>query len=432
MWAIELTVMAMMIAFNAVFAAYEIALASLSPARLRVLALEKRAGSSAAVYMKENMEASLAVVQLGITLVGAIAAATGGAGAGEIIMPWLIGEFGLSPTWAQIAAIALVVAPLTALTIMFGELAPKVLAIRHQEWVCLKLSPAMQGFGFAVWPIVWLFETGVGLLTDWSLPGSLAESSELQELSALARLARASRLIGVREENIIHGAARLSSRTIREIMLPAEHIGMLTLNETVGNSLVAAHLDMHTRFPVTEKKGDPQSIIGYVNFKDLVACLRLNPDNPSLQAIVRPIPRLEDSLVISACLERLIRERTHIALVVDDDQVIGMITMEDILEELVGDIQDEYDRLPAQLVPVGHAWLAGGGVSLEQLKTRAGIDLLKDMPAGAARNLNEWVVGHLAAPVQGGEIVERDGVRILIRKVRRQKVLEAQLSEKKT
>jgi putative hemolysin len=427
-WIFELMVMAVMIAFNAVFAAYEIALASVSPARLRVLNLEKKPGAAAALYMKVNMEASLAVVQLGITLVGTIAAATGGAGAGEQIAPWLEAELGLASGPAQVLAIACVVAPLTALTIMFGELVPKVLAIRHQDAVCLRLSPFMQGFGYAVWPIVWLFETGVNLIANLGHPAQPTSASELQDLSAMARLARASRLIGAHEEKIIQAAARLSSRPVREIVLPAEHIGMLALNESVGSSLILAHLDMHTRFPVADERGNAQTIVGYVNFKDLVSCLKLNPDDPTLKAIVRPILKLDADQPISACLERMIRERTHIALVASGEKVVGMITLEDIVEELVGDIQDEYDRLPVHVVASGNAWVAGGGSGLEQLKTRTGLDLVGDLPPQAARNLNEWVIGHLGKPVQGGEIIERHGLRVLVRKVRRQKVLEAQLS----
>lgn len=430
MWIAELVVMALMIVLNAVFAAYEIALATVSPAKLRVLALEKRAGAPAALYMKENMEASLAVVQLGITLVGTIAGATGGAGASESIAPWLESRFGLANRPAQILAIALVVAPLTALTIMFGELVPKVLAIRNQEKVCLTMSPFMRGFGYAVWPIVWLFETGVNLVVNLGQAAGANPANELQDLSALARLARASRLIGAREESIIQAAAKLSSRPVREIMLPAEHIGMLALNEPVGVSLISAHLDMHTRFPVAEDRSNPQTTVGYVNFKDLVACLRLNPDDPTLKSIVRPILRLDVGQPISACLERMIRERTHIALVCQGSAVVGMITLEDILEELVGDIQDEYDRLPVHVVSSGTAWVAGGGSALEQLKSRCGIDLTADLPPQGARNLSEWVIGHLGKPIQGGEVIERQGARVLVRKVRRQKVLEAQLSRR--
>lgn len=430
----SLVVMAAMVLVNAVFAAYEIALASTSASRLQALAAENRRGASPALRMKKGMEASLAMIQLGITLVGTIAAATGGAGAEETIEPALRG-IGLSSNWAQAAAIALVVIPLTALTIVVGELVPKLFALRNKEWVCLQLSLPMSWFAFSIWPAVWVLEslatTGVNWIDRWHRRRGVASETdvgELQELRAIASLARTARLIGAREESIILGAARLSSRPVSEIMLPAEHIGMLTLNDTVTDCLVAAHLDMHTRFPLTERTGDPQAIIGYVNFKDIVAHMRLSPHESSLRGILRAIVSVPADLPISSTLESLMRQHTHIALVRNQaGLVVGMITLEDIIEELVGDIQDEYDLLPVHAVASGRGWVAGGGISLSRLQELTGIDLSADPPQNGAHNLSGWVIGHLGQIVRGGEVLEHGGVRVVVRKVRRQQVLEAQI-----
>jgi putative hemolysin len=166
MFGVELFVM-LVIGINSVFAAYELGLASVTVARLKLLAQEKRPGAAAALYMKENMEASLAVVQLGITLAGAVAAAVGGAGAEESLAPLLRDRLNLSPGFADFLSIVLVVLPLTAVTIMFGELVPKVFALRNKEAVCLALSPAMRWFSLVVWPAVWLFETGMTAVMSW-------------------------------------------------------------------------------------------------------------------------------------------------------------------------------------------------------------------------------------------------------------------------
>jgi magnesium and cobalt exporter, CNNM family len=435
MGVIELAVMLAMIAFNGVFAAYEIALAAVAVARLQILKHENRRGADSALYMKENMEGSLAGIQIGITLFGAIAAATGGAGAEEVIGPWLRLSLGLPKTLAEVAAVAIVVIPLTAFTITFGELVPKVFALRNKEWVCLFLSPAMYWFTVSVWPAVWFFETVVSAIADWGerrfrrFSGTAQpEAMELQELHASVALARTSRLIGHREERIILGAARLSSRFIREIMLDAENIDMLAVSDSTADCLIKAHLDMHTRFPVSERAGDPQAITGYVNFKDIVAHMRLSPHDPSLRAILRAIPSFRDDTPISAVLENLMRERTHIALVRDArGRVLGMITLEDIIEELVGDIQDEYDLLPVHIAASGEGWVAGGGVSLTRLREVTGIDLSTDPPPTQVHNLNGWIAAHLGRAVTGGEILERKSARIVVRKVRRQQVLEAQI-----
>lgn len=438
---VELCAMAIMVVFNGVFAGYEIALAAVTAARLHVLVGENRTGAKAALYMKQNMEASLATVQVAITLIGATAAAIGGAGAAEGIKPFLQERIGFSPATAAVLAIAMIVVPLTFMMIMFGELVPKVFSLRNKEWVCLRLSPVMRWFCFSVWPAVWLFETCVTTMVAWSErrwrpqlnPMGKSEAVELLELRAHAASARASRLIGEREEGIILGAARLSSQTVREIMLPAEFISMLSVDNSLEECLIVAHLEMHTRFPVAERSGDPQSIIGYVNFKDLVALMRLSrPRDASLRAILRPLSNLDADLLLTTCLERLIREHTHIVLIRDaGEKVVGLITLEDILEELVGDIQDEYDRLPVHVVKSGWAWVVGGGLGLERMKELTGIDLAADQPPTPPeedlRNVSDWIVGHLQKRLRSGDVIERPRLRVVVRKVRRQKVLEAQV-----
>jgi len=441
MWSIELAVMLAMIAVNGLFAGYEIALASLTVGRLQLLVQEARAGAKAALYMKQNMEASLAAVQLGITLVGAIAAATGGAGAEGSITPFFQQRLGLPESYASLLAITVVVVPLTIVTILFGELVPKVFTLRNKEWVCLRLSPAMQYFSYLVWPAVWFFENAVTGVMDWAerlwrprMDGpARSESAEMQDLRASVAWARLSRLIGHQQERIILGAAHLSSRPVREVMLPADHMRMLNLDDSLMQSMITAHLDMHTRFPVTEKAEDPQAVVGYVTFKDLVAHMRLAPQQPSLKAITRAIASVRDDVPLAACLERLIREHNHIALIRDaSDRVLGMITMEDILEELVGDIQDEYDRLPSHVMPAGEAWVVGGGIPLDKLREATSIDLTADLPRPDTKTLSDWIVGHLPHDLEAGEDLERNGRRFLIRKVRREKVMEAQITPSQT
>lgn len=425
-----------MVGCNALFAAYEIALASASLGRLKALADAHRAGARAALAMKQNMEASLAALQLGITLVGAIAAATGGADADEMIVPYLEHTFGFSPRTAHVLSLAILVIPLSAVTIVVGELIPKVFALKHKEWVCLKLSPPMQALTTIVYPAVWVLEGSVRTLLSWSerrwtptIGGHKAEVTEMQELRAVVALARTSRLIGGQEEKIILGAARLSSRPISEIMIPTRDIFTLDVSMSMSESLVQAHADMHTRFPVCAKPGDPQTICGYVNFKDIVSELRLAPDQPSLRGIMRAMPDLPEDLSIAASLQRMTHEHVHIALVRNRKaEIVGMVTMEDILEELVGEIEDEYDRVPGHVAEVGVGWVMGGGVALERLEQITGVKLDRNrLPAGV-RTLHDWISAHLERPPRGGDIIKAQGLRVLVRKLRRQRVLEAQVS----
>lgn len=437
MWTVELIVIAVLILVNGVFAGFEIALATVDKSRLQALFADGFRGSAAALRMKHSMESSLAVVQLGITLVGASAAATGGAGAEELIEPLLLG-WGLSAGVAQFLAIAIVVAPLTVLTIIFGELVPKVFSLRNQEWVCLRLSPMMELFAYSVWPAVWFLETCVHWITRWTTPASqlqkqsATDDSATQELHRAAALARASRVIGHREQGIIMSASRLASTPVQNIVLPSEFISMLVADQPLDDALLSAYQDMHTRFPVTEEPGNPQKIIGYVNFKDIVVALRRSPQKPSLRSLIRPVHIFEPHTSVADCLEHLMREHLHIALVRDAANVIfGLVTMEDIVEELLGEIHDEFDRMPAYLAPAGEGWIAGGFVTLNRLRDAAGIHL---EPAGErpVLMLNDWITERLGRPARGGDEIEIDAWKIHVRKTRRSLVQEAHLSRPAT
>jgi putative hemolysin len=432
-WKLELVVIAAMIASNSVFAGYEIALASIGLGRLQALDRQRRRGAKTALRMKQRMEASLAVVQLGITLVGATAAATGGSGAEESIEPFLRQQ-GLSPGVSEFLAIGLVVAPLTVVTIIVGELVPKVFSLRNKEWVCLTLSPPMYWFSRSVWPAVWFLERTVTWIMRWSTgrgqrsgAGSSADGA-VQEIHEAASLARMSRLIGHREEGIIVSASRLAATPLSRVMLPAEYIGMLSTSQSLSEALITAHQEMHTRFPVTEEAGNPERIIGYVNFKDIVAALRVSPTEPSLLNMVRRLPRFDAKMSVADCLEHLIREHNHIALVRDaDGKTVGLVTLEDIVEELVGEIYDEFDRTPSYLTPAGPGWIAGGFVQLTQLRERTGIELppVSEKPL---YTLNDWVVERLGRPPRGGDEIVEKTFRIMVRKTRQILVQEAYLS----
>jgi putative hemolysin len=203
---------------------------------------------------------------------------------------------------------------------------------------------------------------------------------------------------------------------------------LLSADDSLEQALVAAHHDMHTRFPVTEIAGDPQRIIGYVNFKDIVSCLRFSPQEPSLRGIMRPLPSFDGDATVAHCLEKLIRDHGHIALVRDPHgTILGMITIEDIVEELVGEIYDEYDHLPHYIIPAGNGWIVGGNASLARVLEATGIALLGPAEKPAS-TLNEWAIGQLGRPPKGGDVLTTDGARLLVRKVRRQLLLEAHLS----
>lgn len=426
----EFVIIAVMLTLNAVFAGYEMALASVSRARLIVLVSQKKKGAEAAAFMKDRMEASLAVVQLGITLVGAIAAATGGAGVGETLEPYLINVFGISQTFAEIVALTCLVIPLSAFTIVFAELIPKMFALNNREWVCLKLSPMMKLFSLIAYPIVSVFETivkKVVLFGSQKMKSQIGggEYTSLHELKAAASLARAALLIGATQEKIVLAATELSHRPISSVMLPASEISMIYLMASLNDALIKAHLDMHTRFPVCEKENDPETIKGYVNFKDIVNAIKFNPENPTIEGIRRPLKSLRTNISLSDSLAQMITEKNHIALVRDErEKVVGLVTLEDIMEELVGEIEDEFDRLPAHIHPFGSGWIMGGGVPMNLVLSTIHLSMPIDWPAGRTPILAEWLILKLGRGLEAGEIIQIDSLQVTVRKLRRKKLYE--------
>jgi putative hemolysin len=432
MFLYELAVIGAMLVFNAIFAAYEMGLASISRARLAILLHERKRGAADAVFMKDRMEASLAVVQVGITVVGAVAAATGGAGVQEKFSPYLQ-QWGLSPTLADIVALVVLVVPLTFVTIVFGELVPKMIALHNNEWVVLHLSPLMKILARLAHPVVWLIESAVravvSLLPHHSRAQTGARSQWLHELRAAVSLARTSKLLGEREEKIVLAAAQMSVRPVRDIVIPAQDMSMIYVGSSLMEALVQAHMDMHTRFPVCAAPNDPQSVETYVNFKDIVAALRVNPKDPSLKGISRPIQKVQEDLALSSLLEMMIQQRTHIVLVVSQEgTVLGMVTLEDVIEELVGEIEDEFDRLPVHIHPCGAAWIMGGGVPITTAASVVGLDWAGKFGGGRAPALAEWARQHAPAGLQGGEAIEKEGLRVVPRKFRRKRLSEALVS----
>ncbi|MBW8884316.1 MAG: DUF21 domain-containing protein, partial [Planctomycetia bacterium] len=360
-----------------------------------------------------------------------IAAATGGASVEEKLAPFIRDRLNLPEHLADIVALICFVIPLAALTTVIGELVPKVLAIKNPEWICVTLSPVMRWFSIVIFPAVLLFEwltTTLVELVERLLPRKTDEHlAGLHELRAQVNLLRASQTIGVQEERIILQASRLSTMKVNDIMMPEDDIVMVVADAPLSENLVIAHMDLHTRFPVTTRKGDPEGIIGYVTFKDMVLLAKTHPGNPVIREIVRQIISLPQEMPLSEALKRMIAEHHHLALVRDTaGKVVGMITQEDIFEELVGDIQDEFDRLPRHVNFAGHQLVVGGGVTLGQLRDAIGRpELGPDM--SATTTLNDWLNHGRELPLRGGDMVVVDRVWTQVRKVRRRRITEAVL-----
>ncbi len=420
-----------MLAVNSVFAAYEIALASVNIGKLKLLSEQKKRGAAAALSMKNRMEASLAVVQIGITLAGAIAAATGGAGAEEKLSPYIQGILNVSESFADFISIAVIVLPLTVVTIIFGELVPKTIAIKNSEKVCLSISPVMKYFSYMVYPSViffeWITKTIVRLFETKSGISLSQGTIGLAELRAQASALKASRVISLDQEKMIIGVSGLLKTTVSDIMVPEYDIVTLFVNADLTEHLIKIHLEPYTRFPVTEKQSDPQHIIGYVNIKELIFLAKSYPANPNVKEIIRPLLTFSYATTIGDAFTAMMKDHVHLALVRDKNNLIaGMITIEDILEEVVGDMQDEFDRLPRHITPSGKNFIVGGGAALGALFKSLNIEYNGEYPEDMM--FSEWAKKNHDDKLKGGDVIKIDNITVLVRKVKLNHLFEALVS----
>ncbi len=426
-----LLIILLMLFCNALLAAYEMAIASISRTRLSLLLQEKQPGAEQALYLKDHLEGSLAIVQIGITLAGALAAAYGGSGAANWFSPWLTQHGHISPSLAHALAMILVVLPISFVSIVFAELTPKTFAIKNKEYVVLKLSPYIRVLYTALEPLVKLMESIVRITTQ-----SISKNPQPQDvkkaamadLRTAAAIASSSRLFGKTEEKIVISTAQFCVRNIREIQVPLEQVYMLDADDSIADTFIKAHLDMHTRFPVRQKPDDPQSIIGYLNFKDIFQATKVAAGQPTTaRTIVRPILRLEADTIISAALEKMMKNKQHICLVTDNGTITGILTLEDIFEEMVGEIEDEYDFFPAYIRPFGSALAASASAKMTDLFERLDLPLPADVPN--TMTVEQWVRLKLNHEPTKNEKIHANGILLETRKFRRHKLMEALISK---
>ncbi len=432
LYPMTILIIILMLALNALLAAYEMALASVSRTKLSILAQEKRMGAEQALFMKDHMEGSLAVVQIGITLVGAIAAAAGGAGADEMFSPVLQEWLSIPKRLADALSVAVVVLPLSFITIVFAELTPKTFAIKNKEFVVLKFSPVMRVLYTILSPIVHIMENLVRFCTKKTFTKTPdpkeAQKAAMADLRTAAAIASSSRLFGKTEEKIVLSSAMFCIRKIREIQVPLDQVYMLDAGDSIADTFVKAHLDMHTRFPVRENPSDPQSIIGYLNFKDIFLSTKMAAGSPtSARTIVRPMLRLEADTLISAALEKLMKDKQHICLVTEGGKITGILTLEDIFEEMVGEIEDEYDFFPAYIRPFGTSLIASATAKMTDVFERLGVPAPQDLAPTAT--VLQWTTQKLGRALDKNDKLKADGLLVDPRKFRRHKLMEVLITK---
>ena len=181
---------------------------------------------------------------------------------------------------------------------------------------------------------------------------------------------------------------------------------------------------MHTRFPVCEQKDNPQSIIGYLNFKDIFNATKTAAQGtiPTTRSILRPIIRLDEDTIISAALEKLMKAKQHICLVTDDERITGILTLEDIFEELVGEIEDEYDFFQAYIRPFGDGLIVSATAKMVDVFKQFNLPVPADITP--TETAEQWSERHAGHSLSTSETIAADGLHMAARKFRRHKLME--------
>lgn len=315
---------------NAVLSCSEMAFVTIDDKLLRKKVL---AGDKNAAYiesMGESPERILSVVQIGITLVGAISGAVAGAGAEDKFAPFLMYIFGISEQLAGSIAIILIVAPLTVFSVIIGELVPKSLAIRYSMPIILAVAPGLKLAEKILGPLVNPMEKVTDFILKIMMKSKITpeESSETEELS----------LKGLRQEyrQYFHNLLDLDSKQISSIMVPWENVDRLSSiaePEEVSSLILSTR---RTRIPVV----DANEVYGYLHSKEFINLSQSGVGSNWL-SFVRPIQAMPQETKVLHALRTMQKKKAHFMVVGSLEHPIGIVTLEDILEEVFGDFIDE-------------------------------------------------------------------------------------------
>ena len=341
---LELVLIIAGILANGFFAGSEIALVSARVSRLAQLRASGVPGAAVAMQLKESPDTFLATIQIAITTVGTLASAVGGATAVEALTPMLSALLG---RWAQPVALGAVIVVITYVSLVLGELVPKAIALRDPERVAAATVPIVRVITSLAGSLVRVLTASTNVLLRLIGLGKSEASpfTSEDELRYLVREGAAQGIFEKVEEELVHNVFEFADTTVREIMTPRLAVRGLDIATPPDEVLPHAAEINHTAFPVYE--GSPEQTVGVVTLKDLVrAVARHEP--LMLPALMHPPLFVPETARISALLRELQRKRSELAMVVDEyGGIVGLVTIEDVLEEIVGEIRAEGENAPS-------------------------------------------------------------------------------------
>lgn len=412
-----LTLALALVGANAFFVAAEFALVKVRVTRLDELA---KAGSGQAARtrdMARQIDAYLSACQLGITLASLGLGWIGEPAFARLIRS-MLGAIGLEGSgWVHGFEVATAFVIITSLHIVLGELAPKSLAIQYTEQVALGLS----------WPLHVFFRVSAPFIHGLNWAGNAAvralglpppdhghEGHTTAELRLMLHESHRSGILGLSERQLLDNAFEFSSRTVREIMRPRGDVTYLSLAQTLEESLEHMRTGAYTRFPLC--KSDLDEVVGLIHVKDLLFPSAPLATPEDLSKLKRPILFVPEMIGIPALLAQMRHTKMLMAIAVDEYGVVtGMCTLEDIIEELVGEIQDEHDQEHPQIRSTRDGgFLVEGTVVIRDLCRH----LMLEIPPSGADTISGYVLGRIGRMAREGDTLTVQNYLVTVVEVR--------------
>ena len=353
------------------FSASEMALVSLREGQIRALAKRGRRGQKAA-RLASDPNRFFSAVQIGVTLATLVSGAYGAETLAGFGKSWLIREH-FSPGWAATLSFVGVTICITFVSLVLGELAPKRIGLQRAPRLSLLAAPLLDRIATLARPVVWLLTRSTNLIVA-ILGGDPRIGRQAMTEQELRDLVTGAQALSQDERHIVGEVFDAGKRQIREVLVPRTEVLFLDAETTVAEAAAIAASVPHSRLPVYQDSYD--NVVGFVHIRDLLGPGVTNRTVP-VARISRPVKFLPISKTVLSSLSEMRRERAHLAIVVDDyGGTAGIVTLEDLVEELIGDIRDEYDTEQGQATTSpGGAVEVDGLLNLDEFAEQTGVTL---------------------------------------------------------
>jgi putative hemolysin len=396
------------------FAAAEIALVSLRDGQIKSLAGRGRRGETVA-RVAADPNRFLSAVQIGVTLMGFLSAAFGGATLASDLSP-VLRDVGVSTALADVLALVLITVVISYVSIVLGELVAKRLALQRAEGTALLLAPSVDRIASAARPVIWLLSISTNAVVRL-LGGDPGAQREQMSDEELRELVSTHETLTEEERRIVEDVFEAGDRQIREVMIPRTEVDFIDASMPVFKAMAFVAERPHSRYPVI--RGSADDVIGFLHVRDLYAP-SVNSRSARVGQLARSSLMLPGTREVLPTLADMRREGVHLAIVVDEyGGTDGIVTLEDLVEELVGDIRDEYDadESVTQRLVDGEVEL-DGLLNLDDFEEETGLRL----PDGPYETVAGYITSQLGRlPAVGDEcrvdghllsVIEMDGRRI--------------------